>query len=373
MIRVHAARGKSIRNATAQLSSMIRPQLRFRFLCYAVLCVSALPLTSFSQTTQDQNTLAASQSAERQRAIQLYNRGDLKSAIAILKLLVKRVKDDYHAWYFLGLALNREDKIKDARKAFETVVKLRPDFAEGHTAFAYLLARSGRMDNAFDEAHKALELNNNNATTRYVLALVANSRGADTDALEQLELSLKINPNFGSAYLLKSHVLLSLYLAAIAPPTGKELAKETKDQRTATVSYLREAVTSLEKFLQLEPNSKNAEFWREQLKTLQAHANASPREIFFGRDVTTKAQVLKKPAPDYSASAKKALIKGTVILRAVFGADGKVQHILVVRSLPYGLTEAAVEAARRIKFVPATKDGRAVSMYIQLEYNFDLY
>jgi len=41
--------------------------------------------------------------------------------------------------------------------------------------------------------------------------------------------------------------------------------------------------------------------------------------------------------------------------------------------LPYGLTERAIAAARQIKFTPATKDGRPVSMYIQLEYNFNLY
>jgi TonB family protein len=66
-------------------------------------------------------------------------------------------------------------------------------------------------------------------------------------------------------------------------------------------------------------------------------------------------------------------IVGTVELRAVFAADGTVKHILITEGLPYGLTEAAVTAARQIKFQPATKEGRNVSVYIQLEYNFNLY
>ncbi len=37
------------------------------------------------------------------------------------------------------------------------------------------------------------------------------------------------------------------------------------------------------------------------------------------------------------------------------------------------LLAAAVRAARRIKFVPATRDGRPVSQFIQIEYNFNLY
>jgi hypothetical protein len=45
----------------------------------------------------------------------------------------------------------------------------------------------------------------------------------------------------------------------------------------------------------------------------------------------------------------------------------------MVRGLPYGLTEKTMEAARHIKFAPAMKDGRPVSLYIQIEYNFNLY
>jgi len=44
-----------------------------------------------------------------------------------------------------------------------------------------------------------------------------------------------------------------------------------------------------------------------------------------------------------------------------------------VRTLPFGLTERAIAAARQIKFVPATKGGRPVSVFMQLEYNFNLY
>ncbi|MDX6695309.1 MAG: hypothetical protein QOF02_3861, partial [Blastocatellia bacterium] len=39
----------------------------------------------------------------------------------------------------------------------------------------------------------------------------------------------------------------------------------------------------------------------------------------------------------------------------------------------YGLTEKAIAAARQIRFSPAMKDGRAVSQFVQIEYNFNLY
>lgn len=95
--------------------------------------------------------------------------------------------------------------------------------------------------------------------------------------------------------------------------------------------------------------------------------------IFSGKDVSTKARVISKPEPQYTEEARKNQITGTVVLRAVFTSSGQVTNISTRAGLPYGLTERAIAAARQIKFVPATKDGRPVSMYIQLEYNFNLY
>lgn len=95
--------------------------------------------------------------------------------------------------------------------------------------------------------------------------------------------------------------------------------------------------------------------------------------IFTGKDVTTKARLLSKPEPQYTEDARKNQITGTVVLKVVFASNGSVTNIRTVSGLPYGLTERAIAAARNIKFVPATKDGHQVSMWMQLEYNFNLY
>ncbi len=95
--------------------------------------------------------------------------------------------------------------------------------------------------------------------------------------------------------------------------------------------------------------------------------------VFAPKEVTQKARVLSKPEPQYTEDARKNQITGTVVLRAVFSSSGQVTNISARAGLPYGLTERAIAAARQIKFIPAMKDGRAVSMYIQLEYNFNLY
>jgi TonB family protein len=90
-------------------------------------------------------------------------------------------------------------------------------------------------------------------------------------------------------------------------------------------------------------------------------------------EVTQKARVKKKPEPKYTKDAKKHNVEGTVVLRCVFRSTGEVTNISVIRGLPDGLTDRAIEAAKKIKFIPAMKDGHPVSMWMQLEYNFNLY
>ena len=96
-------------------------------------------------------------------------------------------------------------------------------------------------------------------------------------------------------------------------------------------------------------------------------------QIFSGRDVDQRAHVLEKPDPGYTAAARRDEITGTVVLGFVLAANGQVTDIKVMNGLPDGLTELAVAAAKRVKFKPAMINGRAVSTYMQLEYNFNLY
>ena len=99
----------------------------------------------------------------------------------------------------------------------------------------------------------------------------------------------------------------------------------------------------------------------------------SGERTYKSSEVDTRIKLKSKPEPEYTEVAKGKEIRGTVVLKCVFSADGKVTNFEVLAGLPYGLTEKAIEAAKKIKFVPATKHGRNVSMWMLLEYNFNLY
>lgn len=90
-------------------------------------------------------------------------------------------------------------------------------------------------------------------------------------------------------------------------------------------------------------------------------------------DVTKKAVITSKPEPGFTESARRFNVTGTVRLRAILGSSGKVERLYVVKWLPHGLTQKALAAAKVIRFEPAQKDGRGVSQYVTLEYNFNIY
>lgn len=102
-------------------------------------------------------------------------------------------------------------------------------------------------------------------------------------------------------------------------------------------------------------------------------AAQTPVQIYKPKDTSRKAVIVSRPQPVYTEEARRNQVVGTVILRGVFGAEGQVRDLKVMRGLESGLTGKAIEAALAIRFFPAEKDGQPVSQYIQIEYNFNLY
>ncbi|MBC7932549.1 MAG: energy transducer TonB, partial [Rubrivivax sp.] len=93
---------------------------------------------------------------------------------------------------------------------------------------------------------------------------------------------------------------------------------------------------------------------------------------FQQKEVTRKALITFKPEPGFTEEARKNNVTGVVRLRAVLSASGSVSNVSVIKGLPDGLTEKAISAAKQIRFKAAEKDGRTVSQYIVLEYNFNI-
>ena len=294
------------------------------------------------------------------RAIELYKQGDNAGAIEILEKIVREHGDNPDVWYFLGLANYKTGGFGRARQAFDQVLNQRPDFADAHAKLAYTLILASEPQQAVTNAQRAIELGDVSAEPHYAIA-EANLRVGNLEkAIDEANQALKIDSGFGLAFITKSMALYGL-------------------------KRYEESISALEDFLKAKPNDPEAEVWREQIKRIQATAGrqtsngpavtaASAEEpVFSGKDVTSKVRILEKQEPTYTESARRAGVTGTVVLRAVFASNGSVTNVFVSRALAFGLTAQAEQAAKRIQFAPATKDGKPVSMWLELQYNFNLY
>lgn len=330
---------------------------------------------AFEIRAQQPSTVDAS---ERERGLKLYEQGDTKGSIKALRAAVKQNQADAEAWYHLGVALYRDDNIKEAQKAFQKTVKLQPNDAAAHTAYAFTLVQTNKLKEAKRAAERALTLNQQDANAHYILGAAYFREGEILQAKKEADAALKIDPELPSALLLKTQALISMYF--YEAPIPNKAARSSEIANPIRLG-LKEAAESLEKYLKLKPDANNAKLWREQLETLQIYAEEASapeqplaeRAIFSSKELTSRAHILKWPQPQYTEAARQAQVRGTIVLRAIFAADGKVKRILVVKALSHGLTEQAVNAARSIRFTPAVKDGRQVSQYIQIEYNFNIY
>jgi len=83
-------------------------------------------------------------------------------------------------------------------------------------------------------------------------------------------------------------------------------------------------------------------------------------------------EILFKPAPAYTEEARALKIEGDVLLEIEFTALCEVHVVRVVRGLGHGLDEAAVDAARRIRFKPAQSNRRPVDFKTTVHIVFRL-
>jgi TonB family protein len=90
-----------------------------------------------------------------------------------------------------------------------------------------------------------------------------------------------------------------------------------------------------------------------------------------GGGVTAPA-LLYKVEPEYSEEARKAKYQGTVTLYVEVDSAGHATNMKVIHSLGLGLDEKAIEAVKKWKFRPGTKDGKPVTVAALIEVNFRL-
>jgi TonB family protein len=100
-------------------------------------------------------------------------------------------------------------------------------------------------------------------------------------------------------------------------------------------------------------------------------APPGPTPFQVGGEVTAPVKVYG-PSPPYTEDARKGRIQGVVILEAIIDALGNVTEVQVLKGLPGGLSDAAVDTTRTWRFEPARRNGQPVPVFYNLTVRFSL-
>lgn len=186
---------------------------------------------------------------------------------------------------------------------------------------------------------------------------------AQQPTLEQLEAKLQ------KQYATIEDVFLNGPAKKVYPPRFRDRLRLWQDDLAQSFA---QAGATIDEILKLQPPDE--EKWRERRDTMLLYSQpVSPpasRTVFGSSEVDKRARLVYAPAASYPDQARSAKAKGEVRLRLVLAGDGSVKNIFPMKPLKHGLTEAAMEAARQIKFTPAILNEQPVSQFITLSYEF---
>ena len=261
---------------------------------------------------------------EREKAIELYDKGKNKEAVAALEKASNRkeTKTDADVWNFLGLAYTKDEAYKKAVKAFEKAVGINPQNAIYQTNLAYVYLLNNKFDKAQEASTKSIGLDPQNAVAYYIRGAVSIWEGDFDDAIADADKAIAANPNYSQAYILKSDILLSHF--------GRRVGSDSKP--IDEINLLQKSKDILETCLKNCQNNSQAGIQQDRLETLTLFYNYFSKN----KNVTlnqasdassnqtgsvslpppdpsiTPLKILKKTLPAYTDNARKNGIEGTI-------------------------------------------------------------
>jgi protein TonB len=91
----------------------------------------------------------------------------------------------------------------------------------------------------------------------------------------------------------------------------------------------------------------------------------------FRTSTMLQGSLIRRVEPVYPPLARAARIQGQVIVEAIIGKDGTMQHVQLVSGHPM-LSGAAIEAVRQWRYRPYILNGEAIEVETQITVNFIL-
>ena len=244
------------------------------------------------------------------------NRNSVRMSLSVFQLRqVSNAKN--YLWYFVG-----RDTTKDNYQDFQI-----GDFVGRKTTF---------------DTEKTLAMSVAIAIKDKVFLINASAKNEDEKIYEKFVMSLMLN--------------------------GKALFKnQTSESSDTTQNVLISSLQTSPEILEVL-NRKQEKSEIKIVKGTLSQEDENTDERNFSRPLI----ILRKPDFEFIDVASRNNYSGLVKLKINFLPNGKIGDIVVVSDTGKGITELAIKAARKIKFLPAEIDGKKVDAIRVVEYAFNV-
>lgn len=305
---------------------------------------------------------AFGQTSELEQAIALYKQERYASASVILEKLKKNDPNNPAVWHYDGLINIKLNDYEAADKALAKAVKLAPNDSTIRTSQGFLFAIQHKHRRAVSALSVAIEIDPKNASALFMRGTVYFWAGSLKNALADADAAVAAGPDRSIGYTLRAEVLLA------------KAAEGLGDLSGPTRAELDQAVETLEKCLASCRDTDIFADLRERIDAIRKLIDykSSDEQKAVGPDFRP-FRLLFSPRPAYTEDARRSFVEGSVELLVIFNANGTIGGVFVVKPLPAGLSASAMAAARQIRFEPAVRNGKPVTIVKRIVYSFKFY
>jgi TonB family protein len=294
-------------------------------------------------------------------------------AVPVLERAVSLKPDSAAAQYDLGLAQIKTRKFDEAVKSNLKALELKPNWPSAYNNLGLAYAGLNRWEEAATAYREAVRLVPNYSGALFNLGRASIKLGQIPVAKQLME---RIKPlNWALQAQLGHEILAAEGTAIVIPaPTPPVSGPVVVSATTPTPTPATQPPTP-------EPQPTPADGSRiisnpgpsgpgSEKSTPPASADTEcPDPIYRPTRVTQMAAIKDQVQVGYTDEAAQNNVEGRIVLRAVFCANGRVADVAIEESLPFGLTERAVEAMKKVQFQPALLDARPVSVFVRQTFS----
>ena len=132
--------------------------------------------------------------------INLYNQKQFRKVLNEAQILTKRYTKSLTIWNIIGVSAAQIGQYKDAIRAFQTAISIKPDYADAYNNMGNALKDLGSLEEAIRAFNKAISIKPDYADALYNMGNALKDLGRLEEAIRAFSKAISIKPDYADAY-----------------------------------------------------------------------------------------------------------------------------------------------------------------------------